>query len=208
MINRLSVGRIVMSLQYKIEHLPIQDYLEGELISPIKHEYINGEVYAMAGASSNHNRLVTNLVSEFRFNLKNTSCEPFSSDMKVQVEDNFFYPDVLVVCRHEANDYGVTDAPLIIVEVLSKATRKFDHTLKRQAYQRLPSLQEYVVIEQDVVDVEVCRRSHHWQPEHFYLGDEVNFAAIDLRLPVAEIYDRVTNEDVQRYWQALQENVQ
>ena len=149
-----------MSLKYKIEQLSIPDYLEGELLSPIKHEYIEGDVYAMAGASSNHNRLVTNLVSEFRFALKNTPCEPFASDMKVQVENNFFYPDVLLVCQHEANDYGVTDAPLIIIEVLSKATRKFDHTLKRQAYQRLPSLLEYVVIEQDIVDIEICRRSN------------------------------------------------
>lgn len=195
-----------MNLKYKIGQLSVRDYLEGELISPIKHEYIDGEVYAMAGASSNHNRLMANIVREFGVHLKNTPCEPFGSDMKVQVEDNFFYPDVLVVCQHEANDYGVTDSPLIIVEVLSKATRKIDHTLKRQLYQRLPSLQEYVVIEQDVVDIEVCRRSHHWQPEHFYLGDEVYFAAIDLRLPVTEIYDRVANEDVQRYWQALQEN--
>ena len=196
-----------MSLKYKIEQLSIPDYLEGELLSPIKHEYIEGDVYAMAGASSNHNRLVANIVREFGVHLKNTSCEPFGSDMKVQVEDNFFYPDVLVVCQHEANDYGVTDAPLIIIEVLSKATRKLDHTLKRQAYQRLPSLLEYVVIEQDIVDIEVCRRSNHWQSEHFYLGDEVYFAAIDLRLPVTEIYDRVTNEDVTRYIQVLQENV-
>ncbi|TAK65179.1 Uma2 family endonuclease [Methylobacter sp.] len=195
-----------MNLKHKIEHLPIRDYLEGELISSIKHEYINGEVHAMTWASSNHNRLMVNIVREFGVHLKNTPCEAFGSDMKVQVEDNYFYPDVMVVCQHEANDYGVTDAPLIIVEVLSKSTRKFDHTLKRQAYQRLSSLLEYVVIEQDVVDIEVCRRSHHWQPEHFYLGDEVYFAAIDLRLPVTEIYDRVANEDVQRYWQTVQEN--
>lgn len=196
-----------MNLKHKTGHLPINDYLEGELLSQVRHEYIHGEVYAMAGASSNHNRLVANIVREFGVHLRNTPCEPFGPDMKVQVEDNFFYPDVLVVCQHEANDYGVTDSPLIIIEVLSKATRKFDHTLKRQAYQRLPSLQEYVVIEQDVVDIEVCRRSHHWQPEHFYLGDEVYFAAIDLRLPATEIYERVTNEDVLCYWQTRQENV-
>ena len=196
-----------MSLKYKIKQLSRPDYLEGELLSPIKHEYIEGDVYAMAGASSNHNRLVANIVREFGVHLKNTPCEPFASDMKVQVENNFFYPDVLVACQHEANDYGVTDAPLIIIEVLSKATRKLDHTLKRQAYQRLPSLLEYVVIEQDIVDIEICRRSNHWQSEHFYLGDEVYFAAIALRLPVTEIYDRVTNEDVTRYIQVLQENV-
>jgi Uma2 family endonuclease len=195
-----------MNLELNKGHFSICDYLEGELISPIKHEYINGEIFAMAGASSNHGRLVINLVSEFRTALKNTPCEPFASDMKVRVEDNFFYPDVLVACQHEANDYGVTDSPLIIVEVLSKTTRKLDHTLKRLAYQRLPSLQEYVVIEQDIVDVEVCRRENHWRSEHFYMGDEVYFAAIDLRLPVTEIYDRVENDDVQRYWQMVQES--
>jgi Uma2 family endonuclease len=195
-----------MSFIHKIKQLSIHDYLEGELISQIKHEYINGEIYAMAGASSNHNRLMVNIIREFGVHLKNTPCEPFGSDMKVQVDDNFFYPDVLVVCQHEANNYGVTDAPLIIVEVLSKSTRKSDHTLKRQAYQRLPSLHEYVVIEQDVVDIEICRRSHHWQPEHFYMGDEVHFVAIDLRLAVTEIYDRVMNEDVQRYLEMTQGN--
>jgi len=73
--------------------------------------------------------------------------------------------------------------------------------LKRSAYQQLDSLQEYIVVEQDLVDIEVCRRKNHWQSEHFYLGDKVFFAAIDLHLPVAEIYDRVVNADMQSYVQ-------
>jgi Uma2 family endonuclease len=199
-------GVISMNLKYKVEFLPVQDYLEGELLSPVKHEYIEGQVYAMAGASTSHNRIVTNMVSEFRSGLRNTSCEPFASDMKVQVSSGYFYPDVLVVCQHKSNEYGVIDSPLIIVEVLSKATRKIDHTLKRQAYQGLDSLQEYVVIEQDVVDIEICRRNRHWQSEHYFLGDDVYFEFIDLRLPVATIYERVENEDVLNYLQTLQEN--
>jgi Uma2 family endonuclease len=125
--------------------------------------------------------------------------------MKVRVEDDFFYPDVTVVCHQESNEYGVAETPVIIIEVLSKTTRKNDQTLKRQAYQRLPSLQEYVVIEQDFVDVEICRRANHWQSEHYFLGDEVYFAAIDVRVPVLAIYERVVNEDVSRYLQALQD---
>lgn len=194
-----------MNLKHKIEHLPIQDYLEGELYSSIKHEYLDGQVYAMAGASSNHNRIASNLNREFGNQLRNTPCEPFSSDMKVRVGDDFFYSDVLVTCHHKSNDCGVTDSPLIIVEVLSKATRKIDHTIKRLAYQRLATLQEYVVIEQDIVDVEVCRRNNHWQSEHYFLGDEVYFESIDLRLPVAMIYERVENEDVLTYLRTLQE---
>lgn len=83
---------------------------------------------------------------------------------------------------------------------------KIDHTLNRQAYQSLNSLQEYVVIEQDVVDIEVCCLNRHWQSEHYFLGDEVYFESIDLHLPVASIYERVENEDVLNYLQSLQEN--
>lgn len=195
-----------MNLKYQLDHLPIQDYLEGELISTIKHEYINGQVYAMAGASSSHNRIVANVLGELRFALKGMPCEPFASDMKVRVADDFFYPDVLVDCHHKGNDYGVTDSPLIIVEVLSKATRKIDHTLKRKAYQSLESLQEYVLIAQDIVQIEICRRHAHWQSQHYFIGDEVYFEAIDLSLPVATIYERVDNEDMLVYLKSLQEH--
>jgi len=199
---------LFMNLKYRIEPLSVEGYLESELLSPVKREFINGDIYAMAGASSNHNRIVTNLAGELRTGLKNTPCEVFVSDMKVQVKSDFFYPDVLVVCHHQANDQGVAESPLILVEVLSKSTRRIDHTLKRTAYQQLPSLMEYVVIEQDFVDVEVCRRSRHWQSEHFYLGDEIFFKAIELRLSVAEIYDRVDNKDMLAYLQSLQNQEQ
>ena len=194
-----------MNLKYKDEPLSEKEYLESELISSVKREFINADVYAMAGASTNHNRIVANLVRELGNVLKNTPCESFASDMKVQAGDDFFYPDVLVVCNHLANDHGITDSPLIVVEVLSKSTRQIDHTLKRTAYQQLPSLLEYVIIEQDLVDVEVCRRKNHWRSEHYYLGDEVFFESIDFRLSVVEIYERVINDDMQVYLQSLQQ---
>ncbi len=193
-----------MNLSHKAKLLSVQDYLKSELTSPVKREFINGDVYAMAGASTNHNRIVANILRELGVHLKNTSCEPFASDMKLQVADNFFYPDSLVVCDHEANDAGIIDAPLIVVEVLSKSTRQIDHTLKRTAYQQLPSLMEYIVIEQDLVDIEVCRRKNHWQSEHYYLGDEVFFESINLTLSVANIYDRVVNSDMKQYLENLE----
>jgi len=196
---------VIVNLKYKDEPLSEQEYLKSELLSSVKREFINADVYAMAGASTNHNRIVANMVSEFRTALKNTPCESFASDMKVQAGDDFFYPDVLVVCNHKANDHGITDSPLILVEVLSKSTRQIDHTLKRTAYQQLPSLLEYVIIEQDLVDVEVCRRKNHWRSEHYYLGDEVFFESIDFRLSVVEIYERVINDDMQVNLQSLQQ---
>ncbi len=127
----------------------------------------------MAGTSINHNRLVANIAREFGNHLKNTPCEAFVSDMKVQVNNDFFYPDAVIACHQQINDDGITDTPLIIVEVLSKSTRRLDHTLKHSAYQQLARLQEYIVVEQDLVDIEVYRRKNHWQSEHFYLGDNV-----------------------------------
>jgi len=182
-------------------HLSEADYLAGELISKIKHEYIDGEVFAMAKASRNHERIGINLLTILNQHLKNTPCEPFSSDMKVKADGCFFYPDVSVVCEDKQGDDYYTEAPLIIVEVLSKSTRRRDKSTKFQAYKTLPALQEYVLIDQDFVEIEVCRRSVNWFPEHYFLGDEVRFESIDLTLSVAEIYQRVENEEMQEYLQ-------
>jgi len=176
-----------------------EEYLAGEMISDMKHEYIDGDVYAMTGTSVNHNRIIGSLFAGLHLHLANTPCDVFTTDIKVKAQNNFFYPDLIVDCQNLNGDAYVTEAPLIIVEVLSKSTRKLDQTLKRLAYQSLPSLQEYVLIEQDFVDIEVCRRSNHWQSEHFYLGDQMHLAAIDLSLPVENIYVRVNNDDVQAF---------
>ncbi len=180
----------------KLNYLTEAEYLQGELNSEIKHELIDGCLYAMAGASANHERISGNIYSEFRNHLKKSPCEPFGSDMKVKVGSNFFYPDVIVDCHFDESQPFYTESPVIIVEVLSKATRKTDETIKLLSYINLPSLQEYVLIEQDYVDVQVLRRHETWFPRHYFLGDAVTFEAIDLTLPVEEIYDRVHNEDM------------
>ena len=109
-------------------------------------------------------------------------------DIKVYVSDTkFFYPDVMVVCEDENGDAYYTQKPLLIVEVLSSATQRKDRTTKRLAYQSLASLQEYVLIEQDFVEIEVCRRTSSWQSQHYFLGDEAVFESLDLKLSVAEI---------------------
>jgi Uma2 family endonuclease len=158
----------------------------------------------MAGASKNHQRIIMNVGSIFRGHLRNTPCDTFSSDIKIRVGDlAFFYPDIIVACEDNTDNDYYTDSPLIIVEVLSKSTRRKDETTKRRLYQTLPSLQEYVLIEQDIVDIEICRRSEGWQPEHYFMGDEVTFAAIDLTLLVNEIYERVINDDVNSFFQEV-----
>jgi Uma2 family endonuclease len=188
-----------MALQHHQRGISEQEYLEGELASDIKHEYIGGLVYAMAGVSKNHDRITGNISRHLGNHLENLPCDVFSSDMKVKALGDFFYPDVMVVCNEQSNQEYFSESPLIIVEVLSKSTRKTDQTTKRLAYQNLPSLKEYVLIEQDFVDVEVCRRDNHWRSEHYFLGDEAYFASIDLRLPVEAIYARVANDDMREF---------
>lgn len=176
--------------------ISVDDYLTGELNSDIKHELIDGCVYAMAGASANHERISGNVYRKFGNHLENQHCEPFVSDMKLRINANFFYPDVMVDCRFDNSEPYFTQTPIIIVEVLSKSTRKKDTTLKLLSYINIPSLKEYVLIEQDFVDVQVFRRSEGWIPSHYFLGDVVTFESIGLTLRVEDIYHRVQNDDM------------
>ncbi len=147
-----------MSAVLKDDRISVEEYLQGELISEVKHEYIDGYVYAMAGAKLNHERIAGNLFGEFRQHLKNTPCEVVSSDFKVYVSDSkFFYPDVMVICNQENGNDDYTENPILIVEVLSGSTIRKDRTVKRLAYQSLESLQEYILIEQDFVATNLRR---------------------------------------------------
>jgi len=191
-----------MSVVIKDGFISVEEYLAGELLADTKHEYIDGDVYAMAGASKNHQSIAGNVVAEIRQHLKNTPCRPFGSDVKVKVGNQFFYPDVMVVCEDKTDNPYYTESPILVVEVLSKSTRRTDETIKRTAYQSLPSVQEYVLIEQDFVDVEVCRRSSGWVSNHYFLGDDVRFESLDFNVAVEEIYRWVDNEDMAAFLQA------
>lgn len=193
-----------MATAQKPAFISEEDYLDGEKVSDIKHEYIDGQVYAMSGAHANHNRIAGNVYRKMGNHLEGKPCQPYTSDMKVKVGSKYFYPDVMVDCG-DVDGY-FTETPVILVEVLSKSTRRTDKTLKLMAYSQIDSLQEYVLIEQDFVEVEVVRRSTGWRPERFYLGDEVTLAAIGLTLSVEEIYERVQNADMAEWLQAKQTN--
>ncbi len=176
-----------------------EDYLASEEVSDIKREYIDGQVYAMAGAGYNHNCVSANMLRELGNHLKGTPCATFMADIKVKLGRDYVYPDVLVDCSTMRGDDLFASSPVIIVEVLSRSTRKTDMTTKLILYINLPSLKEYVLIEADMVLVQVMRRSKGWMPEYFFLGDEVYFESIDLSLPVEAIYDRVDNADMNEF---------
>jgi Uma2 family endonuclease len=186
-----------MSAVLKDDRISVEEYLAGELVSEIKHEYEDGYVYAMAGASKNHQSIADNVLGEIRQHLKTMRCRPFGSDIKVKVGTKFYYPDMMVVCEDKSNSRYYTESPVLIVEVLSDSTKQRDKTVKKLAYQSLPSLQEYVLIEQDFVDVEVCRRSTNWQSQHYLAGDKVWLESIDFTLPIEEVYRWVEIEPIE-----------
>jgi Uma2 family endonuclease len=191
-----------MSAVLKDNRISVEEYLADELISETKHEYEDGCVYAMAGAKLNHERIAGNVFGEIRQHLKNTPCEAVSKDFKVNINfSKFYYPDVMVMCEATKGDDVYTETPILIVEVLSKSTHRRDKTVKRAAYQSLPSLQEYVLIEQDIAEVIVFRRDENWFPQSYFLGETVHFKSVDFHLLVEEVYLRVDNEDVKEFLQ-------
>ncbi|NQZ05752.1 MAG: Uma2 family endonuclease [Algicola sp.] len=178
-----------------------EDYLKDELTRTVKHEYVDGKIFAMVGASANHGRISGNVFAEVRAHLKGGPCEPYIADMKVKTSTGSYrYPDVLVVCDKDFIENGhVTQTPVILVEVLSRSTRKTDERDKLLEYINIATLKEYVIIEQDVVDVTVYRKSDDWRSAHYFLGDNIHFESIDFTLSVEEIYNRVENEDMAEF---------
>lgn len=174
-------------------------YLKMESVSEVRHEYYDGHAYAMGGTNRNHNILSGNLAGEFRNHLKGSPCATFSADIKVTFAKTYFYPDIIVDCTPSEGNGYFANTPLIIVEVLSKSTKKLDTTTKLIHYINIPGLKEYVLVEQESVCIQVLRKSKHWLPEFFYLGDSIIFESIDLTLPVEDIYNRVDNQDM-RDW--------
>ncbi|MBD9354390.1 Uma2 family endonuclease [Methylomonas albis] len=183
-----------------------EEYLQSERVSNIKHQLIDGMPHQMPDVSSNHNLLTGNIACELKQQLKDTSCRTLVSDMKLRVADDFFYPDVMVVCSEDNLDPYYKTAPTIIIEVLSKTTRKFDQTAKRLRCQNIPSLQEYVLIEQDKGEIQLFSLAHHWQSFYYYLGDRISFASLGISIAVEDIYERVDNEDVLSFLQQKQQD--
>ena len=157
-----------------------------------KYEYVNGQIYAMAGASRAHNIISGELFALLRNHLKGSTCRAYLSDMKVGIqtanEQYFYYPDIQVSCQEENNRYFNT-SPCLIIEVLSESTARVDRYEKLIAYKLIPSLQEYVLCSQETPLVEIYRKSSQWQVEHFLMGQAFTLESVGLTLTVDEIYE-------------------
>lgn len=188
-----------MSAALKLQPAPakwsVQDYLEAEKTSEVRHEYVGGDLYAMAGASEEHNFISLNIASALRLHLRGKPCKVFIHDMKAHVFANltlFYYPDVMVVCDPSDDERYYKTKPRIIVEVVSESTRGTDTREKFITFIQLPSLEEYVLVEQDSVTVTVHRRSKQWMPDILTGADAVmELSSIGFCMPLAQVYEGV-----------------
>ena len=171
------------------------DYLAGENDGNVRHEYIDGRVFAMAGASEAHSIIKMNVTRAFDASLFDR-CRVFDGDMKLEVNlstgTRFYYPDIFVSCAPgDQSDYVRRDAVLVI-EILSPSTARVDRYEKFTSYMSLPMLQEYVLIDQSVPLVEVFRRRSAWEREAFRLGTSVTFESVNQTMTLDQIYRRIT----------------
>lgn len=186
-----------MSALKKLQPVSIEDYLSGELVSSIKHEYVGGLVYAMSGAFAAHNQIAGNIYGLSHAQLKENRCQPFGSDMKVHVpappRERFYYPDVTITCQTIEPKQSYLDRPVIIFEVLSDSTRRTDWGEKKDGYLQLRSLKVYALVEQDFPYVIVYRRHGDVFAREDYEGldAEIPLPEVQITLRLAEIYARV-----------------
>ena len=177
--------------------LTVDEYLSGELKSQVKHEYLGGFVYAMAGARIAHNRIAGNVFARLHARLRGNPCQPHNSDTKIRVKlpthVRFYYPDASVICDSNPPTDSYQDRPVLIAEVLSGNTRRIDHGEKKDAYLTIPTLHVYLLVEQDAPAVVVYRRSEQGFVQEMYSGMDsaIPLAEIKTELPLSEIYERV-----------------
>lgn len=185
-------------LQHSQRHYSEDDYFAVEASSGIKHEFYQGEIFAMAGASLAHNHLSANVLTVLRGPVRLHGCSAFGSDLRVKTPDGLFtYPDVMVICGPVALTRDRPDTvtnPCVIVEVLSGATRDYDRGEKFTLYRAIPTLQEYVLIEQDRVHLEHWQRqpTGDWEAQTYTTLDTVIvLPTLGVPLPLREVYRQV-----------------
>ena len=177
-----------------------EEYLQLEADSDIKHEYIDGEIYDMAGATDTHVTIAGNIFALLLAHLRGSGCRTFISDMKVKIErkNRFFYPDVIVTCETQDRENSTfKQFPRLIIEVLSDSTEAFDRGDKFADYQSLPSLQEYVLINTTKARIECFRRTAEglWLLQFYELEQkQFELSSVDFSGTISDVYEQVEFE--------------
>ena len=184
-----------MARSSPITHMTAAEYLAAEVASDVRHEFLNGDVWAMAGGTPEHAALAAAIIGELRAALRDKPCRVYTSDARVRVLATGLstYPDVAVVCgalETAPEDPDALTNPVVLVEVLSDATEAYDRGAKAAHYRRIASLQEYVLVSQAEPLIEVYRRvdGGRWELREARPGDAVDLAALGVHLDVSTVY--------------------
>lgn len=173
-------------------YVTVEEYLAGEEIGDVRHEYVAGEVYAMVGTTARHNLIAGNLFVALRNHLRGTGCRLFMSDVKVRLQmlgqTVFYYPDLMLTCEPPPLSGVYCDRPCLLVEVLSESSARTDRREKLFAYTQIPSLREYLILFQDRMEAELYRREEGWRLERITTG-EIRFECVDAAVPLAAVYE-------------------
>jgi Uma2 family endonuclease len=184
-------------------YLAPEEYLQAEEQNLLKHEYIDGQVYAMAGASDSHVTIALNVASLLKSHLRGSQCRVFMSDMKARIEslNTYYYPDVMVTCDDRDRELTTYKRyPCLIVEVLSQSTEGFDRGDKFADYQQLDTLREYVLISAHRQRVDCFRRNAEglWVLHSYLTNSEVTLTSIDFKAAIADLYEDVSLEAINK----------
>ena len=182
-----------------LKYLTPEEYLAMEEISEIRHEYYQGEIFAMAGGTNDHNMIAGDVHTRMNLALTEKGCLVYMADMQLWVEANrlMAYPDVMAVCgepKYYEDRTDVITNPIVIVEVLSKSTKDYDRGDKFKLFQSIPTFQEYILIDQYTIHIEqyYLEAPKKWAIlEYNRLTDILKFAKIDCQISLQDIYRRV-----------------
>ena len=184
---------------YNKRQYQAEEYLEMETASQVKHEFYQGEIFAMAGASAVHNIIFKNTFGNLFISLKNSKCQPFGSDLRLHIPENtlYTYPDISVYCGDifsSVDDAQSATLPTVIIEILSPETRNYDRGQKFLLYRAIKSLGDYLLIDSTSYHVEhfSINADGFWQlQEYNFLQERFTIESIDVQLLLSDIYQDV-----------------
>jgi Uma2 family endonuclease len=186
----------IHAYQKKIHSIP--EYLEMENAATEKHEYYKGEIFAMSGASARHNVISSNIMIALGISLKDKTCKPYGSDMRIHIPENtlFTYPDISVIC----GDITISDEdensaidPILIIEILSSSTRNYDRGEKFMLYRAIPALKDYLLVDSQSIHVEhfAINKEGLWQlKEYNNLNEDIFIETHNVKLAMEDVYER------------------
>ncbi len=191
------------AVAYGKEKFSIEEYLRMENTEVVKHEYYQGEIFAMSGAKVPHNTIVVNLLIKLGQKLKGKKCKPFNSDQRIHIPSNtlFTYPDISIICGEiitlNNDEYNVLN-PTVIIEVLSSSTKNYDRGEKFKLYRDITTLKEYILVDSESIHIETFRlnENDHWELEEYNSAEDILIIkAIEENITLSEIYDSVQIND-------------